>query len=63
MLGRPPVLSYASYALDNWVRIRENLPVEIGNIIISQNFLGGLDEDWFILIHIDIVDARRAASR
>ena len=53
-LGRPPVLSYASYALDNWVRLNETEPIEIGNIIISQNFLGGLDEDWFILIHIEI---------
>ncbi|MBD1913867.1 MULTISPECIES: hypothetical protein [unclassified Leptolyngbya] len=53
-LGRPPVLSYASYALDNWVRIDEAEPIEIGNILIFQNFLGGLDEDWFILIHIDI---------
>jgi indoleamine 2,3-dioxygenase len=53
-LGRPPVLSYASYALDNWTRINETEPIEIGNITISQNFLGGLDEDWFILIHIEI---------
>ncbi|MBF2009441.1 MAG: hypothetical protein IGS49_29445 [Chlorogloeopsis fritschii C42_A2020_084] len=53
-IGRPPVLSYASYALDNWVRINETEPIAIGNIIIAQNFFGGLDEDWFILIHIDI---------
>ncbi|WP_026732478.1 hypothetical protein [Fischerella sp. PCC 9605] len=53
-LGRPPVLSYASYALDNWVLINETEPIEIGNIMVWQNFLGGLDEDWFILIHIEI---------
>lgn len=53
-LGRPPVLSYASYALDNWVRFDQTQPVELGNLMICQNFLGGLDEDWFILIHIDI---------
>lgn len=62
-LGRPPVLSYASYALDNWVRIdsTEAMPdqtsieeISLNNISIFQNFLGGLDEDWFILIHIDI---------
>jgi indoleamine 2,3-dioxygenase len=40
--------------MDNWLRIDENGPIEIGNIVISQNFLGGLDEDWFILIHIEI---------
>ena len=53
-LGRPPVLSYASYALDNWTRLDESEPIAIGNIMLVQNFLGGLDEDWFILIHIDI---------
>jgi indoleamine 2,3-dioxygenase len=53
-VGRPPVLSYASYTLDNWVRLNETEPIEIGNIMLSQNFLGGLDEDWFILIHIEI---------
>ena len=53
-LGRPPILSYASYALDNWTRLDEREPIAIGNIMLVQNFLGGLDEDWFVLIHIDI---------
>ena len=53
-IGRPPILSYASYALDNWVRINQSEPIAIGNIMLVQNFLGGLDEDWFILIHIEI---------
>ena len=53
-LGRPPVLSYASYALDNWCLIQEDQPIEIGNLWITHNFWGGLDEDWFILIHLDI---------
>ena len=53
-MGRPPVLSYQSYALDNWLPINETEPIAIGNIMVSQNFLGGLDEDWFILIHIEI---------
>jgi indoleamine 2,3-dioxygenase len=52
-IGRPPVLSYASYAMDNWVRLGDG-PPEIGNIVLQQNFLGGIDEDWFILIHIEI---------
>ena len=30
-----------------------------GNIALIQNFLGGLDEEWFILIHVDI--ERKAA--
>lgn len=53
-IGRPPVLSYASYALYNWSRFDKSMLPELGNAKILQNFLGGLDEDWFILIHIDI---------
>ena len=58
-LGRPPVLSYASYALDNWRLLDRSRPIELGNLAIVQNFLGGADEDWFILIHIEI-EARAA---
>src|SRR5213594_2360213 len=54
MLGRPPVLSYASYALDNWRRLDAQSPIELGNITLLQNFLGGLDEEWFVLVHVDI---------
>jgi indoleamine 2,3-dioxygenase len=53
-LGRPAVLSYASYALHNWRRIDPAGPVALGNIALQQNFLGGLDEEWFILVHVDI---------
>ncbi len=53
-LGRPPVLSYASYALNNWRRINPKGPIALGNIALIQNFLGGLDEEWFILPHIEI---------
>lgn len=53
-LGRPPVLSYASYALHNWRRLDPLQPIELGNVVLLQNFLGGLDEEWFVLIHIDI---------
>lgn len=54
VLGRPPVLSYASYALDNWRKLDPNRPIELGNIAMSQNFLGGQDEEWFVLIHVAI---------
>lgn len=60
-LGRPPVLSYASYALHNWRRLQADRPVELGNIALLQNFWGGIDEEWFILIHIDI-EARATAA-
>jgi indoleamine 2,3-dioxygenase len=53
-LGRPPVLSYASYALDNWRRLDKTKPVQLGNIVLLQNFLGGLDEEWFVVVHIQI---------
>jgi indoleamine 2,3-dioxygenase len=53
-LGRPPVLSYASYALDNWRRFDAHGPIAVENLAILQNFLGGQDEDWFILIHVEI---------
>src|SRR5687768_113490 len=53
-LGRLPVLSYASYALHNWRRVDPRGPVALGNIVLLQNFLAGVDEEWFILIHVDI---------
>jgi indoleamine 2,3-dioxygenase len=53
-MGRPPVLSYESYALDNWQRIDSNGPIEMGNVALLQNFLGGIDEEWFVIVHVDI---------
>jgi len=58
-LGRPPVLSYASYALDNWRRLDAEAPLELANLALLQNFLGGADEDWFVLVHVEI-EARAA---
>lgn len=53
-LGRPPVLSYASYALHNFFRLDSSREIECGNLGLIQNFLGGIDEEWFILIHVEI---------
>ena len=53
-LGRPPILSYGSYALDNWRRFDPRGPLTVDNLAILQNFLGGQDEDWFIVIHVEI---------
>jgi indoleamine 2,3-dioxygenase len=58
-LGRPPVLSYSSYALHNFFRFDPAREIECGNIALIQNFFGGIDEEWFILIHVDI--ERKAA--
>lgn len=60
-LGRPPVLSYASYALDNWQRIDPNGPIAMGNVALAQNFLAGIDEEWFVIVHVDI-EARAAQA-
>ncbi|HEV2521435.1 MAG TPA: hypothetical protein VGT24_03565 [Candidatus Acidoferrales bacterium] len=58
-LGRPPVLSYSSYALHNFFRFDPAREIECGNLGLIQNFLGGIDEEWFILIHVEI--ERKAA--
>ena len=54
MLGRPAVLSYASYCLDNWHKIDSDEPVSLDNVALNYNFLGGIDEDWFVTIHVCI---------
>lgn len=61
-VGRKPILSYASYCLTNWERkvpgpIDVN-PICLDNISLMSNFctpeVGKQDEDWFILIHVEI---------
>ena len=59
-LGRPPVLSYASYCLDNWFLIADE-PVSLENVGLITNFLGGLDEDWFVTVHVCIEHAASEA--
>ena len=59
-LGRPPVLSYASYCLDNWFLL-EDEPLSLENVALINNFLGGLDEDWFVTIHVCIEGAASGA--
>ena len=74
MLGRPPILSYASYALHNWYRPDPDRKIEVGNIALLQNFWGGADEEWFVLIHVaieyqatgaltNLIPAQEAAAR
>lgn len=29
-------------------------PIELGNIVCLNNFMGGLDEEWFRLVHVEI---------
>jgi len=60
-LGRPPILSYASYCLDNWYKINKHEPISLNNVALINNFLGGVDEDWFVTIHVCIEDAASGA--
>lgn len=53
-LGRPPVLSYASHALFNWSKLDPEAGIELGNLVRIENFYGGIDEDWFVLVHVAI---------
>lgn len=60
-LGRPPILSYASYCLDNWYRINPKKEISLENVALINNFLGGVDEDWFVTIHVCIENAANDA--
>ena len=53
-VGRPPMLTYASHALYNWRRLEPAGPIALGNLTLIQNFLGGMDEEWFTTVHINI---------
>ncbi|GGX72447.1 hypothetical protein GCM10011309_23480 [Litorimonas cladophorae] len=60
-LGQQPLLPYSSYVLDNWALHDPEGPIELSNIYVLQNFLGGQDENWFILVHVAI-EARAGAA-
>jgi indoleamine 2,3-dioxygenase len=53
--------------LHNWQRIHADGPIALGNIQLTQNFSmpgdGKSDEDWFILVHVDIEARAGAAMR
>ena len=57
ILGRPPILSYGSYCLDNWYRPNVKEDISLENVALLTNFLGGVDEDWFVTIHVCIENA------
>ncbi|HTU90368.1 MAG TPA: hypothetical protein VMF69_09865 [Gemmataceae bacterium] len=64
-VDRPPILAYCSYCLHNWRRVDQNGPVALDNLKLLQNFgspgNGKEDEDWFILVHVDI-EARAGSA-
>ena len=53
-IGFPPVMNYTGYILDNWYRLDKQAPIGIGNVMQKQRFAGGLDEEWFVQIHVAI---------
>ena len=60
-LGQQPLLPYSGYVLDNWGRFDPTGPISLDNIYMIQNFLGGQDEAWFVLVHVAI-EARAGAA-
>ena len=60
-LGQQPLLPYSGYVLDNWGLHDPSGPIDLSNIYVIQNFLGGQDENWFILVHVAI-EARAGAA-
>lgn len=60
-LAIPPILSYALQTMYNWRRVDPAGPIALGNLTLNQNFLGGMDEEWFVTIHVNIeAEAGRA---
>jgi len=53
-LGQQPLLTYSTYVLDNWTLIDPAKPLALDNIRMIQNFLAGMDEAWFVLVHVAI---------
>jgi indoleamine 2,3-dioxygenase len=53
-IGQFPLLPYTSYTLDNWGKFDKNGGITLDNIYVIQNFLDGMDENWFIMVHIEI---------
>ena len=53
-MGLFPLLPYSGYTLDNWAKLDPKGDVTLDNIYVIQNFLDGVDENWFILVHVEI---------
>lgn len=53
-LDQAPLLPYSGYVLDNWAQLDPSDPITLDNVYMVQNFYGGADENWFVLIHVAI---------
>jgi indoleamine 2,3-dioxygenase len=53
-IGQFPLLPYSGYTLDNWAKLDPAGEITLDNIYVIQNFYDGVDENWFIMVHIEI---------
>lgn len=60
-IGQFPLLPYTAYTLDNWAKLDPKGGIGLDNIRVIQNFLNGQDENWFILVHVEI-EAKAGAA-
>lgn len=61
MLGRPPVLSYDSYAQHNFGRLDPDGPIEFKNLEMLVHFVDDPNETGFVMPHVEI-EAEAAAA-
>lgn len=60
-IGQYPLLPYSAYTLDNWGKLDPAGPISLENIYVIQNFIDGQDENWFIMVHVEI-EAKAGAA-
>lgn len=60
-LRQLPLLPYSGYVLDNWAELERGAGITLENTRMIQQFLGGQDEAWFVLIHVAIEAAAGGA--
>ena len=53
-LDRPPIVHYASMALNNWRLLDPARPLCADNARMQVQFLGGVDEDWFFMASLGV---------
>lgn len=53
-LDRPPIVHYASMALNNWRLVNPARPLCADNARMQVQFLGGVDEDWFFMASLGV---------
>lgn len=60
-MGQQPLLPYSSYVLDNWGMFDPARGIALDNLYMIQNFIAGMDEAWFVLVHVAIEATAGAA--